>query len=162
LRVLNQTACFINIKIYFTNVYGMPPFNGAMPGTRSYDGTYMASNVIQAGNNVVVQSTTKVEFFASEVILSAGFTAENGSVFSAVISPCLAACDNGVGKDPNKGSEPEFGITMNYEKYEYSIDSEFDEIFEREINVFPNPSSDGLFEFVFVEEHPRESEYQPF
>ncbi len=124
------------------NVNGMPPFTNPLPGTRTYDGVYMASGSIQAGQNVTILSSTTVKFLASEIVLSSGFTASSGADFLASIQPCKAGCFNDVGrmKDNNEGDD----LFVIANKTDVSRDDNYVEesiMPSNEILIFPNPSS---------------------
>lgn len=67
----------------------------SVPGSRSYDGVYTASNLIQTGNQTSIADQTKVEFYASKIVLQPGFSTGTGSVFIAAPEPCLGGCGNG-------------------------------------------------------------------
>ncbi len=69
-----------------------PP--GPLPGQRSYDGKYLASDSIVAGNNVEILPGTSVEFFAQRIRLKQGFHAKAGSHFLARIEPCIGGCQD--------------------------------------------------------------------
>ncbi len=117
------------------NVNGTIPFN-PLVGQRSYDGVYMASHSITAGNNVLIQSGTSVTFLAKEITLEHGFTAEEGCDFTAIPEPCLRGCYTGVGRMSNNNSEWQGKLIAN------SIQNRIRDI---QFSLFPNPARDRIF-----------------
>lgn len=138
------------------NVNGMPPFTNPLPGTRTYDGVYRASGNIQAGPNVTVLNSTTVKFLASDIVLSSGFTALNGSDFLASIQPCIGGCSTGVGKMADNGkSDDDLFVIANGST---NPKDNSDEYFEKGIGpvsdrmlIFPNPSTGQYTFFTSLE-----------
>lgn len=151
------------------NVNGMPIgyqnnnpiFSNPAPGTRSYDGVYMASGNIQATSNVNIQSGTAVAFYGNQVILSTGFRAISGCNFTASPQPCIGGCDVGVGKmiDSDNGEEGLSKLNTNPSFTQNSQDDIDEDIFDNNslitlspnMIIFPNPSI-GQFTFLTSDE----------
>ncbi|MAX78768.1 MAG: hypothetical protein CL843_01155 [Crocinitomicaceae bacterium] len=74
-----------------TNVDPLTP-STPLPGTRSYDGRYFASNSITAGTGVTISAGTSVEFHGKYVELNTGFQTGSSSVFIATPEPCSQPC----------------------------------------------------------------------
>ena len=55
---------------------GFPPVP-PLPGSRSYDGKYLAVDSITAGPNVQILPNTSVEFYAKRIRLTHGFHADS-------------------------------------------------------------------------------------
>ncbi len=110
-------------------------------GTRMYDGVYNASNYIETGENVTIQADTEVRFEAGdEIILKPGFTALNGSNFTARIRDCERGCGNL--KSTSKNEKMTFN-TDNIDKKEYKRKSDtFNFKVEQQhyTNIYPNPN----------------------
>ncbi len=133
------------------NVDAVPPFNGPLPGTRSYAGVYMASGNIQTGANVTIQNNTIVKFLGQEIILAAGFTAQQGSDFLARIQPCIRGCDAGVGRYSSIADDEKEFFTLSDGKTHTNDDKETQElsnnnnnIISYEVTIHPNPANEKL------------------
>jgi len=146
---LHTSANVNGMPIGFQN--NNPVFSNPAPGTRSYDGVYMASGNIQATSNVNIQSGTSVAFYGNQVILSAGFRAISGCNFTASPQPCLGGCDVGVGKMPNSNNGEEGLSKLNTDPSFTEEDDVLENIslitLSQNMLLFPNPSS-GQFTFL--------------
>lgn len=132
-----------------SNVDGVH-FTGPFPGTRSYDGNYMASGLIQTGPNVTIQSGTNVAFYGKNINLAPGFTAEFGCSFVASPQPCLSGCITGGAKtivnNIENGSEFIVLTTGQNEQDDEEIENTNALLVTNVINanniiLYPNPSN---------------------
>ena len=107
------------------NGNSFPPPPGV--ATRSYNGVYRAVNNINAGGNVTIQASTSVQFYAGNITLEPGFTAEFESNFYAVPKACVRGCDGVEGERVAKGQNQRDDIVIEQS--------------ELTINIFPNPTN---------------------
>jgi len=116
-------------------------------GMRSYDGVYTSSGTISAGNNVIIQNGTTVEFYGNEIVLSPGFRASSGSTFIASAQPCQRVCSS-------RGNEEEKDIVIDSQNNDkkQTMNPNIDLGIEtnlfnnnEQISISPNPNS-GTFQ----------------
>jgi hypothetical protein len=131
-----------------TNVNGMYPYSEPVPGTRTYNGVYTASNVIGTGQNVVIQSGTSVEFYAETIVLRPGFKAEAGSRFIASSKPCIRGCNTTYSatlhmSDSSYNKDTPILSTDKNRKSNTShrVEDEETNIVYNDIRIFPNPNN---------------------
>jgi len=114
-----------------------------------------ASNYIQAGNNVTVQSGQNVTFKAPTVTLLPGFTAQFGSTFSAIPEGCTFQNNKSEFTDfferdttylsqliRNSKSD----TTFSYQEkiYKEEIENKVNNAFNKKFHIFPNPTNEAL------------------
>ncbi len=113
-------------------------------GQRSYDGVYWARNFIKASNNVVILPNTKVAFYAKEITLEDGFTAEEGSDFLADPTPCVGGCYSGIAK--TYSDQPAAVVIYNVAVSPKNPTMNQDNRNENEtFIIYPNPVTKWLF-----------------
>jgi V8-like Glu-specific endopeptidase len=109
-------------------------------GTRSYDGIYTTSGIIETGANVTIQNGTSVEFYGETIILGPGFSTLTGSKFIASPEPCEGGCGNG----KSVGDNMDIPILVLHTDKTYQDSNDEDELTDNEnvlyeFFIHPNP-----------------------